>query len=271
MLLCFAGDSWRFTYGSMRRREFISLPAAACGRLTYTRQREMPVSGFLHGLMNNPRFVAAFPQGLEAGYVWKNAREVAISCALGLIMFAYLAAFVPYKHWGHVAKSETGVTLFIFQASEVGVTTLIPETSETGVTPLISEASANRPNAVRYWLARGVSKYAKTNEGFTAFDFAAYNKNESMARLLWPRLSAMSDSVLKAAMDESYSRMSGSVCQFLLSQLSTQDASPRNIFQSGLEVETFSLSPQERISRCRGWVSRNQIPRWRNALSFDRP
>jgi ankyrin repeat protein len=239
----------------------------------------MPVIGFLHSLMNNPRLVAASPQGLGVGYVRRNAREAAISCALGLVMFAYLATFVPYKHWGHVIRSETGVTPMISEASETGVTpeasetdvtASIPEVSETGVTPLISEASANRPKAVRFLLARGASKYAKTNEGFTAFDFAAYNKNESMARLLWTSLSGISDSALKAAMDESYSRMTWSVCQFLLSQTPEQDALPRNVFQTDIEVETSSLSPQERISRCRGWVSRNQIPQSRNALSFDK-
>ena len=196
----------------------------------------MRVIGYLHSLINNPRLVAAFPQGFDVGYVRRNAREAAISCALGLIMFAYLAAFVPHKHWGDVTKSETGVT------------------------PLISETAANRPNAVRFLLARGASKYARTNEGFTAFDFAAYNKNEAMARLLWTRLSAISDSTLKAAMDESYSKMTWSVCRFLLSRLPRRDPSPRDIFRTDLGVETSPLSHQERISRCREWVRRNQIP-----------
>jgi len=204
----------------------------------------MRVIGFLHSLMNNPRFVAAFPQGFDVGYVRRNAREAAFSCALGLIMFAYLAAFLPYKHWGHATKSEPDIA------------------------PLISQAGANRPKAVRLLLARGASKYAKTNEGFTAFDFAAFNKNESMARLLWTRLSAISDSALKAAMDESDSRMTLTVCQFQLSRVPKQDPSPKDIFQTDLGVEPSPLSNQERLSRCREWVSRNQTAQRKSALPF---
>src|ERR1700729_3056802 len=109
----------------------------------------MRVIRYLQSLMNNPRLVAALPQGFDVGYVRRNAREAAISCALALIMFAYLAAFAPHKHWGHVIKSKTGVT------------------------PLISETAANRPNSVRFLIAHGASKPAKTNEGFPAFDFPA--------------------------------------------------------------------------------------------------
>jgi ankyrin repeat protein len=54
-----------------------------------------------------------------------------------------------------------------------------------GVTPLITAASGNQLDVVRYLLIRGADKYARTYEGFTAFDFAAYNGNEAMARLLW--------------------------------------------------------------------------------------
>jgi hypothetical protein len=267
VLLAEARDGWNSQVFRRRRVGY-----------RYARQLEISVIGFLHSLLNNPRLVAAFPQGPDVGCVQRNVREAGICCALGLVMFAYLAAFVPHQHWDRGIKPEVGATPLISQASEAGaapdaaddITSSIPETSDTGVTPLISEASANRPNAVRYWLARGVSRYAKTNEGFTAFDFAAYNKNELLARRLWTRLSAMSDTALKATMDESYSEVSWSVCQFLLSQLPQQDPSPRNVLQIDLRVETSSLSPQERISRCSEWTSRNRIPHRRNALPFNK-
>ena len=56
--------------------------------------------------------------------------------------------------------------------------------SESDVTPLISAASGNRQSAINFLLARAADKYAKTNESFAAFDFAAYNRNEAMARLV---------------------------------------------------------------------------------------
>jgi Ankyrin repeats (3 copies) len=176
----------------------------------------------------------------------RDARQAAISCALALVMFGYVLVLAHHERRGR-------------------------RVIDNGITPLISEASGNHQNAVRFLLAHGADKYAKTNEGFTAFDFAAYLKNESMARLLWIRLSTMSDAALKAAMDESYSKMDWYNCQFLISRLPKQDPSPRDVFQADLESKRNSpLFHQERISRCRDWVSRNPMPPLKYALPFDK-
>jgi hypothetical protein len=164
----------------------------------------------------------------------RDARQAAISCALALVMFAYVLVLAHLAH-----RELRGLRVI-----------------DNGITPLISEASANHQTAVRFLLAHGADKYAKTSDGFTAFDYAAYNQNEPMARLLWIGLSAMSDAALKAAMNESYLKLLWSSCQFLLSRLPRQDPSPNDVFQADLEGKSNSpLFHQERISCCRDWMN----------------
>jgi ankyrin repeat protein len=139
----------------------------------------------------------------------KNVREAAKICALGLIMCAYTAPFVPHKHWRYVIEAERQKRNAVHEGADFAD---FNRKSANGVTPLISAASGNQPNAVIFLLARRADKYARTNEGFTAFDFAAYNTNEAMARRLWIRLSPMRDAALTASGDESRARMNWDIC-----------------------------------------------------------
>jgi ankyrin repeat protein len=135
--------------------------------------------------------------------------------------------------------------------------------SESGVTPLISAASGNRQSAINFLLARAADKYAKTNEGFAAFDFAAYNRNEAMARLLWIRFSAMSDAALKAAMDESRSRMIWNSCL-------SRRPSRRDVVQTSLDSKSSALFNRKQGYRCSDWTGRSYIPWLKKPLPFDR-
>lgn len=140
----------------------------------------------------------------------KNVREAAKICALGLIMCAYIAAFVPHKHWRYVIEAGR----LKRNATQEGAD--FNGKSANGVTPLIYAASGNQLDAVIFLLARRADKYARTKEGFTAFDFAAYYTNEAMARRLWIRLSPMSDAAFTASMDESRARMNWGICAIRL-------------------------------------------------------
>jgi hypothetical protein len=68
----------------------------------------------------------------------KNVREAAKICALGLIMCAYTAPFVPHEHWRYVIEAGRLKRNATQEGGDFN------GKSANGVTPLISAASANQ-------------------------------------------------------------------------------------------------------------------------------
>jgi hypothetical protein len=135
-------------------------------------------------------------------------------------MIAYAALFVPHQHWRYVIEAQQPEQEPEQKPKGEGerVIGVDPELAKMGVTPLMSAASGNQLDVVRYILARRADKYARTHEGFTAFDFAAYNGSEALTRLLWTGLSPMSDTAVKLAMDDAGARMNWDICLIRLSR-----------------------------------------------------
>jgi hypothetical protein len=116
---------------------------------------------------------------------------------LGLLMFCYAAIFIPREHWQLLAKTQATIdieTRALINASKSGnidqINTLLRSGADvnvanaSGITPLIAASASLQRNAVELLLARGADRSAKTNEGFTAYDFAKNQLKDDLAGIL---------------------------------------------------------------------------------------
>ncbi|MGZ3519310.1 MAG: ankyrin repeat domain-containing protein [Vulcanimicrobiaceae bacterium] len=143
---------------------------------------------------------------------WRRSLKTAsISAALGLAMFGYVSLVTPPERWRsfiqqrdastaeqreaeRVEKQKSDRIAYLVAAAYTGdidkVKSLIADgadvngSNERFVTPLISAASGCQLSAVQFLLSRGADPAAETDEGFNAYDFAIFNNDVTIARLV---------------------------------------------------------------------------------------
>ncbi|MBR1363431.1 oligosaccharide flippase family protein [Bradyrhizobium ottawaense] len=116
---------------------------------------------------------------------------------IGLAMTTYAIAFIPSGKWHYFSEAADDVQpdpLQLIDAARDGdlvmMETLLARgidinaTNSLGVTPLIAATASLQGPAVKLLLSRGARRSDRTNEGYTAYDFAKNQLNDELARLL---------------------------------------------------------------------------------------
>nr|WP_249811251.1 oligosaccharide flippase family protein [Bradyrhizobium sp. 149] len=116
---------------------------------------------------------------------------------IGLAMTTYAIAFVPSGKWQHIFEAADDVELdplHLIDAARAGdlvmMETLLARgidinaANSLGVTPLIAASASLQEPAVKLLLSRGARRSDRTNEGYTAYDFAKNQLNDELAWLL---------------------------------------------------------------------------------------
>jgi hypothetical protein len=129
---------------------------------------------------------------------FENANVIYLKGSLlGFVMFCYTAIFIPPERWQLLTKTQAvreAETNQLIAASKIGDLEKIKEflargadvnsADAEGLTPLIAASSYLRRSTVELLLSRGANRSARTNEGFTAYDFAKNQRNDDLASIL---------------------------------------------------------------------------------------
>lgn len=116
---------------------------------------------------------------------------------IGLAMTTYAIVFIPPGKWQQFSETTDEVQpdpMQLIDAARAGdllmVETLLARgvdinaANSLGVTPLIAASASLQTSAVKFLLSRGARRSDRTNEGYTAYDFARNQLNDQLARLL---------------------------------------------------------------------------------------